>query len=141
MSSLKNKTLFITGASRGFGKAIALKAARDGANIVVIGKTDRPHATLPGTVYPAAKEIENAGGNGLACVVDIRFEDQISGAVTKAVEAFGGIDILVNNASAIHLSPTLETPMKRLDLIHAVNVRGTFLTSQCCLPGPLSMTA
>ena len=134
MSNLKDKTLFITGASRGIGKAIGLRAARDGANVVVIGKTDQPHAKLPGTVHSAVDEIEAAGGKGLACVADIRFEDQVAAAVAKTVETFGGIDIVVNNASAIRLSGTLDTPMKSFDLMHAVNVRGTFLVSQLCLP-------
>ncbi len=134
MATLAGKTLFITGASRGIGKAIAMRAVRDGANIAVIGKTAEPHEKLPGTVYSAVDEIIAAGGRAVACVADIRFEEQIRAAVDKAVEAFGGIDILVNNASAIHLSGTLDTPAKRYDLLHSVNVRGTFLTSQLCLP-------
>jgi citronellol/citronellal dehydrogenase len=134
MPDLSNKTLFITGASRGIGKAIALRAARDGANIAVVAKTDQPHATLPGTVHSAVEEIQAAGGAGLACVTDIRFEDQVQAAVDATVETFGGIDILVNNASAIQLTGTLETPIKRFDLMHSVNVRGTFLCSQACLP-------
>jgi citronellol/citronellal dehydrogenase len=134
MSNLSGKTLFISGASRGIGKAIALRAARDGANIVIAAKTAEPHPTLPGTVYTAAEEVEKAGGKALACIVDIRFEDQVEAAVAKAVETFGGIDILVNNASAIMLSDTLSTPMKRYDLMHSVNTRGTFLCSQKCLP-------
>ena len=134
MSDLGNKTLFITGASRGIGKAIALRAARDGANIAVVAKTDQPHATLPGTVHSAVEEIQAAGGAGLACVTDIRFEDQVQAAVDATVETFGGIDILVNNASAIQLTGTLETPIKRFDLMHSVNVRGTFICSQACLP-------
>ena len=134
MPDLSNKTLFITGASRGIGKAIALRAARDGANIAVVAKTDQPHATLPGTVHAAVEEIQAAGGAGLACVTDIRFEDQVQAAVDATVETFGGIDILVNNASAIQLTGTLETPIKRFDLMHSVNVRGTFLCSQACLP-------
>ena len=134
MSDLKDKTLFITGASRGIGKAIALRAARDGANVVVAAKTAQPHPTLPGTVHSAVEEIEAAGGQGLACIVDVRIEDQVQNAVGQAVAKFGGIDILVNNASAIQLTPTLETPMKRYDLMQAVNVRGTFLASQACLP-------
>ena len=134
MPTLKDKTLFITGASRGIGKAIALRAAQDGAKIAVIGKTVEPHPKLPGTVDSAVAEIEAAGGRGLACVCDIRSEDQVAAAVDKTVAAFGGIDILVNNASAIFLAGTLETPMKRYDLMHGVNVRGTFVCSQACLP-------
>jgi citronellol/citronellal dehydrogenase len=134
MPDLSNKTLFITGASRGIGKAIALRAARDGANIAVVAKTDQPHATLPGTVHSAVEEIQAAGGAGLACVTDIRFEDQVQAAVDATVETFGGIDILVNNASAIQLTGTLETPIKRFDLMYSVNVRGTFVCSQACLP-------
>src|SRR4051794_33392597 len=134
MSDLKGKTLFITGASRGIGKAIALRAARDGANIVIAAKTTEPHPRLPGTIYTAAKEIEAAGGKALPCVVDIRDEAQVVAAVAEAVEKFGGIDILVNNASAISLTGTLDTPMKRYDLMHGVNVRGTFLCWQACIP-------
>ncbi|MEX2286534.1 MAG: NAD(P)-dependent oxidoreductase [Planctomycetaceae bacterium] len=134
MPDLKNKTLFITGASRGIGKAIALRAARDGANIAVIGKTDKPHPKLPGTVHSAVEEIEAAGGKGLACIADIRFEEQVQSAVENTVRTFGGIDILVNNASAIQLTGTLETDMKRYDLMHGVNVRGTYLCSRLCLP-------
>jgi citronellol/citronellal dehydrogenase len=134
MGSLKGKTLFITGASRGIGKAIGLRAAQDGANIVVAAKTAEPHPKLEGTIYSAVKDFEAAGGRGLACLTDIRFEDQVRAAVDKAVETFGGIDILVNNASAIQLTGTLETPMKRFDLMHGVNMRGTYLTSQACLP-------
>ena len=131
--SLRNKTLFITGASRGIGKAIALRAAADGANIVVAAKTTQPHPKLPGTIHTAVEEIEAAGGKGLACPTDVRFEDQVRSAVDKAVEHFGGIDILVNNASAMFMAGTADTPMKRFDLMHAVNVRGTFVTSQACL--------
>jgi citronellol/citronellal dehydrogenase len=134
MSTLQGKTLFITGASRGIGKAIALRAARDGANVVIAAKTSEPHPKLPGTVFTAAEEIEKAGGKALPCVVDIRFEDQVADAVKKAVEKFGGIDILVNNASAISLTGTLQTPMKRYDLMHGINTRGTFACSQACLP-------
>lgn len=134
MSDLKNKTLFITGASRGIGQAIALRAARDGANVAVIAKTDQPHPKLPGTVHTAARDIEQAGGQALACVTDIRFEDQVHAAVEATVTRFGGIDILVNNASAISLTDTAGTPLKRFDLMHQVNVRGTFLASQACLP-------
>ena len=134
MSDLRGKTLFITGASRGIGKAIALRAARDGANIAIAAKTTTPHPTLPGTIYTAAEEIEKAGGKALACVVDIRDEAQIAAAVAKTVETFGGIDILVNNASAISLTGTVETPMKRFDLMHGINTRGTFACSQACIP-------
>jgi citronellol/citronellal dehydrogenase len=134
MASLQGKTLFITGASRGIGLAIALRAARDGANVAIAAKTAEPHPKLPGTIYTAAEEIERAGGRALPCVVDIRDEAQIAAAVAATVEAFGGVDVLVNNASAISPTGTLETPMKRFDLMHAVNVRGTFACSQACLP-------
>lgn len=134
MSSLNGKTIFITGASRGIGKAIGLRAARDGANIVVVAKTSEPHPKLEGTVYTAVKELHAAGGRALACITDIRFEDQVQAAVERTVQTFGGIDILVNNASAIDLSGTLDLSMKRYDLMHAVNSRGTFLTSRLCLP-------
>ena len=134
MGTLAGKTLFITGASRGIGKAIALRAARDGANIVIAAKTVKPHPTLPGTIYTAAEEIEAAGGKALPLLVNIRFEEQLAAAVKQAVETFGGLDICVNNASAISLTGTLETPMKKYDLMHSVNVRGTFATSQACLP-------
>jgi citronellol/citronellal dehydrogenase len=134
MATLKGKTLFITGASRGIGKAIALRAARDGANIVIAAKTTEPHPKLPGTIYTAAEEIEKAGGHALPCVVDIRAEDQIQAAVQSAVAKFGGIDVLVNNASAIQLTGTCETPMKRYDLMHQVNTRGTYACSQACIP-------
>lgn len=127
-------TVFITGASRGIGKAIALKAAKDGANIVIAAKTTQTHPKLPGTIYTAAEEIEAAGGRALPCVVDVRDEQQINSAVEKAVEKFGGIDILVNNASAISLTNTLETPTKRVDLMMSVNTRGTYLTSKACIP-------
>jgi len=132
--SLTGKTLFITGASRGIGLAIALRAARDGANIVVAAKTDSPHPVLPGTIHSAAAEIEAAGGNALACAVDIRDEQAVEAAVGAAAEHFGGIDILVNNASAISLTGTLATPIKRYDLMQSVNARGTFLCSQKCIP-------
>lgn len=134
MSTLKGKTLFITGASRGIGKAIGLRAARYGANVVIAAKTAEPHPKLAGTIYSAAEEIEKAGGKALACIVDVRDEAQIAEAVQKAVATFGGIDILVNNASAISLTGTLETPMKRFDLMHQVNTRGTFACSQACIP-------
>ncbi len=132
--TLAGKTLFITGASRGIGLSIALRAARDGANIIIAAKTTEPHPKLPGTIYTAAKEIEAAGGKALACVVDIRDEAQIAAAVAKAVETFGGIDILINNASAISLTGTVATTMKRYDLMHGVNTRGTFACSQACIP-------
>lgn len=127
-------TVFITGASRGIGKAIALKAAKDGANVVIAAKTTQTHPKLQGTIYTAAEEIQAAGGKALPCVVDVRDEQQISDAVEKAVEKFGGIDILVNNASAISLTNTLETPTKRVDLMMNVNTRGTYLTSKACIP-------
>ena len=134
MTGLQGKTLFVTGASRGIGKAIALRAARDGANVVVAAKTTEPHPKLPGTIYTAAEEIEKAGGRALACAVDIRSEDQIKEAVDRAAATFGGIDVLVNNASAISLTGTLATAMKRYDLMHQINARGTFACSQACLP-------
>lgn len=127
-------TLFITGASRGIGKAIALKAAKDGANVVIAAKTAQAHPKLPGTIYTAAEEIEAAGGRALPCVVDVRDEKQISDAVEQAVSKFGGIDILVNNASAINLTGTLQTPMKKVDLMLGINLRGTYLTSKLCVP-------
>ncbi len=133
-ATLKGKTLFITGASRGIGLAIGLRAARDGANVVIAAKTAEPNPKLEGTVYTAAKEIEAAGGKALPVVCDIRFEDQVQAAVAKAVETFGGIDILVNNASAISLTGTTMTEMKRYDLMHGINTRGTFLVSKTCVP-------
>lgn len=132
--SLRGKTLFVTGASRGIGKAIALRAARDGANVVIAAKTTEPHPKLPGTIYTAADEIEKAGGHALPVAVDIRDEAQVDHAVAQAVARFGGLDILVNNASAISLTGTLATPMKRYDLMHQVNVRGTYLCSQKAIP-------
>ncbi len=132
--TLRGKTLFITGASRGIGKAIALRAAGDGARIIVAAKTATPHAKLDGTIHSAAAEIEAAGGEALPLVVDIREEAQVAAAVETAVSRFGGIDILVNNASAIQLSPTLQTDMRRYDLMHAVNTRGTLLCGRYCLP-------
>jgi citronellol/citronellal dehydrogenase len=132
--TLKAKTLFITGASRGIGLAIALRAARDGANIVVAAKTTEPHPRLQGTIHTAAEEIEKAGGKALAIALDIRDDAAVQQAAKQAAEKFGGIDILVNNASAINLTGTLATPMKRFDLMFGVNVRGTYCCSQACLP-------
>jgi citronellol/citronellal dehydrogenase len=132
--SLHNKTLFITGASRGIGLAIAKRAARDGANIAIAAKSDQPHPKLPGTIHTAAAEIEAAGGKALPMQVDIRDETAVAEAAKKCAEHFGGIDILVNNASAISLTGTLETPMKRFDLMFGVNVRGAFACSQACIP-------
>ena len=132
--TLQGKTLFITGASRGIGLAIGLRAARDGANVVIAAKTAEPHPKLAGTIYTAAEEIEAAGGKALPLVVDVRHEDQIWLAVKKAVETFGGLDILVNNASAISMTGTLQTPLKKYDLMHQINVRGTFACSQACIP-------
>ena len=134
MTDLKQKTLLITGASRGIGRAIALRAARDGANIVIAAKTAVPHPKLPGTIYTTAKEIEANGGKALPLTVDIRYEDQVQAAVDKTVEVFGGIDILVNNASAISLTGTLATELKRFDLMHQVNTRGAFVCTQLCIP-------
>jgi citronellol/citronellal dehydrogenase len=132
--SLNGKTLFVTGASRGIGLAIALRAARDGANIVIAAKTETPHPKLPGTIHTAAAEVEAAGGRALPIAVDIRDEQAVAGAVERAVAHFGGIDVLVNNASAISLTGTAITPIKRFDLMFDVNVRGTFVCSQACLP-------
>ena len=134
MATLEGKTLFITGASRGIGKAIALRAARDRANVVIAAKTAEPHPKLPGTIYTAAAEIETAGGHALPVPCDIRFEDQVAVAVKGGVDLFGGIDILVNNASAIHVAGTEDTPMKRYDLMMDINARGAFLCTQACLP-------
>ena len=134
MGTLHKKTLFITGGSRGIGLAIALRAAKDGANIVIAAKTSDPNPKLPGTVYTAAAEIEQEGGKALPIVCDIRFEDQVEAAVEQAVNRFGGIDICINNASAISLTPTVQTDMKRYDLMHQINGRGTFLTSKTCIP-------
>lgn len=132
--SLSDKTLFITGASRGIGLAIGLRAARDGANVVIVAKTAEANPKLPGTIHSAAAEIEAAGGRALAVQTDIREEASVLAAVEQAVARFGGIDILVNNASAISLTPTPATPMKRFDLVFGVNVRGTYLCTQACLP-------
>jgi citronellol/citronellal dehydrogenase len=134
MPTLQNRTLFISGASRGIGLSIALRAARDGANVAIAAKTAEPHPKLEGTIYSAAKAIEDAGGKALPILCDIRSEDQVHAAVQQTVERFGAIDICVNNASAIQLTGTLETAMKRYDLMHQVNTRGTFVVSQQCLP-------
>ena len=132
--SLAGKRIFITGGSRGIGLAIALKAAQDGAQIAIAAKTTDPHPTLPGTIFSAAKEIEAAGGVALPIQCDIRDEAQIESAIALTAEKFGGIDIVINNASAINLTPTEKTPAKRFDLMFDVNVRGTFLTSQAAIP-------
>ena len=132
--SLTGKTLFITGASRGIGLAIALRAAADGANVVVTGKTTEPHPKLPGTIFTAAAAIDAAGGQALAVAMDVREEPQVKAAVHAAVARFGGIDVVVNNASAIYLTGTFATPIRRFDLMHQVNTRGTFLATQHCLP-------
>ena len=134
MSKLTNKTLFVSGASRGIGLAIAKKAAEDGANVILAAKTAEPHPKLPGTIYTAAEEIEEAGGKAFPVLCDVRFEDQLEEAVNKGADHFGGIDICVNNASAIQLTNTLQTDMKRYDLMNQINARGTFLTSKKCLP-------
>ena len=134
MASLKGKTLFITGGSRGIGLAIAVRAAADGANVAIAAKTAEPHPKLPGTIYTAAEEIKTAGGEALPLICDIRDEQQVAEPVAKTVQRFGGIDICVNNASAINLTGTAQTPMKRYDLMNQVNARGTFLTTQTCLP-------
>jgi citronellol/citronellal dehydrogenase len=134
MPTLKNRTLFITGASRGIGLAIALRAARDGANIAIAAKTADPNPKLPGTVYTAASAIEAAGGRALPLVCDIRFEDQVAAAVAKTVETFGGIDACINNASALSPTGTEATTMKRFDLMYEINTRGTFLTTKTCIP-------
>jgi len=134
MTSLAGKTLFITGASRGIGLAIALRAARDGANVAIAAKSAVANPKLPGTIHSAAAAVEQAGGSALALKCDIREEDQVRAAVAATVDAFGGIDILVNNASAIWLRGTLDTPIKRFDLMQQVNARGSFLCAQACLP-------
>ena len=133
MTKLANKTLFISGASRGIGLAIAKRAAQDGANIILAAKTAEPHPKLPGTIYTAAEEIEEAGGKAFPLVCDIRSEEQVEECVEKGAEHFGGIDICVNNASAIQLTNTLQTDMKRYDLMNQINARGTFLTSKLSL--------
>jgi citronellol/citronellal dehydrogenase len=132
--SLANKTLFITGASRGIGLAIALRAAKDGANVAIVAKTTAPHPKLPGTIHSAAEAVEAAGGKALPLAVDIRDEVAVAAAAQRCAEHFGGIDILINNASAISLTGTLDTPMKRFDLMFGVNVRGTYVCSQACIP-------
>src|SRR5271157_2945079 len=132
--SLKGKTMFISGASRGIGLAIAKRAAQDGANIALIAKTAEPHPKLPGTVFTAAKELEEAGGQALPIVGDVRDPDSVEAAVAKTVEQFGGIDICVNNASAINLGSITEVPMKRFDLMNGIQVRGTYAVSQACIP-------
>ena len=134
MTDLKGKTLFITGATRGIGYAIAERAAKDGANIAIIAKTTEPQPTLPGTIFTDAEDLIKAGGNAIGIKTDIRFEDQVLADVEKTVETFGGIDICVNNASAISLTPTVNTEMKRYDLMHNINTRGTFLVSKSCIP-------
>lgn len=132
--TLKGKTIVISGASRGIGLAIAKRAAKDGANIAILAKTAEPHSKLEGTIFTAAKEIEKLGGKALPIQCDIRFEDQVKKAIDQVVGKFGGIDILINNASAISLTPTLNTDMKRYDLMHSINTRGTFLMSKICIP-------
>ncbi len=134
MGTLAGRRLFITGGSRGIGLAIALRAARDGAKVAIAAKTTEPHPKLPGTIFTAAREIEAAGGEALALVCDIRDDAAVETAVAQAVDAFGGLDICINNASAISLTGTLETPMKRYDLMHQINARGTYLVSRTCLP-------
>ncbi|KAF9162470.1 hypothetical protein DFQ26_003523 [Actinomortierella ambigua] len=132
--SLRGKTLFITGASRGIGLAIALRAAKDGANIAIAAKTATPHPSLPGTIYTAAEEIEKAGGKALPIVCDIRDEDQVASAIDQTAQKFGGIDVLVNNASAISLTGTEVTPVKKYDLMHSINGRGTWMVSKYAIP-------
>jgi citronellol/citronellal dehydrogenase len=134
MGTLKGKVLFVTGGSRGIGLAVALRAARDGARIAIAAKTSEPHPKLPGTIHSAADEIRKAGGDALPIQCDIRFADQVDAAVAKTVDAFGGIDVCVNNASAISLTPTLDTPVKTFDLMNQINYRGAWLTSRACLP-------
>lgn len=134
MQTLKNKTIFITGGSRGIGKAIALRAARDGANIIIAAKSDKPQATLPGTIYSVAEEIEQAGGKALPIKLDVRDDKAVVEAVNKAAGHFNGLDILVNNASAITLKNTLDLDLRRFDLMHSVNVRGTYACSKACIP-------
>ena len=133
-ASLRGRTIFISGGSRGIGLAIAIRAARDGANVAIVAKTAQPHPTLPGTIYTAAAAIEAAGGHALPILCDIRDDARVVQAVAETVARFGGIDICINNASAVKLTPILETPTKRFDLMHGVNTRGTFLVTQTCLP-------
>lgn len=134
MNTLKSKTIFITGGSRGIGRAIALRAARDGANIIIAAKSDKPHADLPGTIFSVAEEIEQAGGHALPIKLDVRDDQAILDAVNQAVSHFNGLDVLINNASAITLQKTLDVSMRKFDLMHAVNVRGTFACSRACIP-------
>jgi len=134
MTYFKNKTVIMSGGSRGVGLEIAKALGKDGANIAILAKTTEPHPTLPGTIFTAADEIEEVGGTALPIVCDIRYEDQVEAAVEETVNKFGGIDICINNASAIHLTDTVNTPMKRYDLMHNINVRGTFMLSQKCIP-------
>ena len=134
MNSLKNKTLFVSGASRGIGLAIAKRAAQDGANIILAAKTAEPHPKLPGTIYTAAEEIEEVGGKSLPVICDIRDEENVRNAVNEGVDKFGGIDICINNASAIQLTNVVDTEMKRYDLMHQINGRGTYMVSKYCLP-------
>ena len=134
MPALSGKTVLITGASRGIGKAIALRCARDGANVVVTGKTEDPHPKLPGTIHSAAEEVEQAGGKALAVALDVRAEEQVADCIRRTVETFGGLDVLVNNASAIHLAGVERTPAKRFDLMFAINVRGTHVVSHHAIP-------
>ena len=134
MENMSGKTLFISGASRGIGLAIAKRAARDGANIVIAAKTKEPHPRLPGTIYTAAEEIESSGGKALPMIVDVRFEDQVEAAIEATISKFGGLDILINNASAINLSDTDSLSMKNYDLMHSINTRGTFLCSKKAVP-------
>jgi citronellol/citronellal dehydrogenase len=131
---LKGKTIVITGASRGIGRAMALKFAREGANIAILAKTAEPHPKLPGTIYTVAKEVEEAGGKALPLLCDIRFEDQVAKSVAEVVKTFGGIDVLVNNASALGLLQTEQLPLKTYDLMNTINARGTFLCSKYCIP-------
>jgi citronellol/citronellal dehydrogenase len=134
MATLKGKTLFITGGTRGIGHAIGLRAAQDGANVVIAAKTVEPHPKLPGTIHTAAADMDAAGGKGLGIQCDIRDEAQILAAVDQTIETFGALDVCVNNASAISLTGTMQTPMKRYDLMHQINARGTFATTQACIP-------
>ena len=134
MTDFKNKTIIMSGGSRGVGLEIAKALGKDGANIVILAKTTEPHPTLPGTIFSAAEEIEEVGGTALPVVCDIRFEEQVESAISQAVDKFGSIDVCINNASAIHLTDTVNTPMNRYDLMHNINVRGTFMLSQKCIP-------